>query len=141
MADSIDFQMSERRIMSSVLAALALLGLLMAAVGLYGLVAETVVDRTREFAVRMAIGAGTPAILMEVLRRSIVLAGVGIAVGIALSVGLSRAIRSLLFGVTEMEPWAYLTAAGLLAVIVVLASLAPAIRATRTNPVDVLRSE
>jgi ABC-type antimicrobial peptide transport system permease subunit len=62
-------------------------------------------------------------------------------VGIALSVGLSRAIRSQLFGVTPMEPWVYMTAAGLLAAIVVFASLAPAIRATRINPVEVLRAE
>jgi putative ABC transport system permease protein len=141
LADGIAFQMAGRRIISSVLGLLALLGLLMAAVGLYGLVAETVVDRRREFAVRIAIGAGPRSILAAVLRRAIVLAGIGIAVGIALSAGLSRAIRSQLFGVTEMEPWAYLGAAGLLTAIVVLASLAPAVRATRMNPVDVLRAE
>jgi ABC-type antimicrobial peptide transport system permease subunit len=71
----------------------------------------------------------------------VVLAGIGIAVGIALSAGLSRAMRSQLFGVTEMEPWACLSAAGLLAAIVILASLAPAVRATRMNPADVLRAE
>jgi predicted permease len=141
LAEGIEFQMAGRRIIASVLGVLALLGLLMAAVGLYGLVAETVVDRTREFAVRMAIGAGPRSILVAVLRRAAVLAGIGIAVGIALSAGLSRAIRSQLFGVTAMEPWAYLTAAGLLAAVVVLASLAPAVRATRMNPVDVLRAE
>jgi ABC-type antimicrobial peptide transport system permease subunit len=133
--------MAGRRIISGVLGFLAFLGLSMAGVGLYGLVAETVVDRARELAVRMAIGASRRSILFSVLRRAIVLAGIGIAMGTALSVGLSRAIRSQLFGVTELEPWAYLTAAGVLTAIVVVASLAPAIRATRMNPVDVLRSD
>jgi putative ABC transport system permease protein len=141
LAEGIEFQMAGQRIIASVLGLLASLGLLMAAVGLYGLVAETVVDRTREFAVRMAIGAGPRSILLAVLQRALVLAGIGIAVGIALAAGLARAIRSQLFGVTEMEPWAYLSAAGLLAAVVVLASLAPAVRATRMNPVDVLRAE
>lgn len=141
LVEGLEFQMAGRRIISAVLGFLALLGLLMAAVGLYGLVAETAVDRTREFAIRMAIGAGRRSILFAVLRRAVVLAGIGIAVGIALSVGLSRAIRSQLFGVTELEPWAYVTASGLLAAIVVLASLAPAIRATRMNPAEVLRAE
>ncbi|MEX2272271.1 MAG: ABC transporter permease [Vicinamibacterales bacterium] len=141
LTEGIEFQMAGRRIISSVLGLVALLGLLMAAVGLYGLVAETVVDRTREFAVRMAIGAGPRSILMAVLRQALVLAGIGIGVGIALSAGLSRTIRSQLFGVTEMAPWVYLSAAGLLAAIVVLASLAPAVRATRMNPVDVLRAD
>jgi predicted lysophospholipase L1 biosynthesis ABC-type transport system permease subunit len=141
LAEEIEFQMAGRRIISSVLGLLAMLGLMMAAVGLYGLVAETVVDRTRELAVRMAVGAGPRNILLSVLRRAVVLAGIGLAVGIALSAGLSRAIRSQLFGVTAMEPWAYLGAAGLLAAVVVVASLAPAVRATRMNPVDVLRAE
>jgi len=141
LAEVIESQMAGRRIISSVLGLLAMLGLMMAAVGLYGLVAETVVDRTREFAVRIAIGAGPRSILLAVWRDAIVLAGIGIAVGIALAAGLSRAMRSQLFGVTGMEPWAYLSAAGLLAAIVVLASLAPAVRATRMNPVDVLRAE
>jgi predicted permease len=141
LAEGIGVQLEGRRIISTVLGLLAGLGLLMAAVGLFGLVAETVVDRTREFAIRIAIGAGPRSILFAVLRRAVVLAGIGIAVGIALSVGLSRAIRSQLFGVTPMEPWVYMTAAGLLAAIVVFASLAPAIRATRINPVEVLRAE
>jgi putative ABC transport system permease protein len=141
MDDRFEGGMAERRIIGSVLGLLALLGLLMAAVGLYGLVAETVVDRTREFAVRMAIGAGSPAILLTVLRRAIVLAGLGIAVGSVLSAGLAGAIRSQLFGVTATEPWVYLGAAGLLAAVVVLASLGPAVRATRMNPADALHAE
>jgi predicted permease len=141
LAKSLGFQLAGRRIISSVLGALAVLGLVMAAVGLYGLVAETVVDRTREFAVRMAIGAGARSILLAVVRRAMVLAGIGIAAGLVLAGGVSRAIRNQLFGVTEMEPWVYLSAAGMLTAVAVLASLAPAVKASRMNPVDVLRGE
>ena len=141
LAEGIAFRMAGQRIISSVVGSLALLGLVMAAVGLYGLVAETVVDRTREFAIRIAIGAANRSILLTVLRRALVLAGIGIALGIPVSVAVSRAMRSQLFGISAIEPWAHLSAAGLLAAVVVLASLAPAVRATRMNPADVLRAE
>ena len=141
LAEAIEFQMAERRIVSIVLGFLAILGLVIAAVGLYGLVAETVVDRTREFAVRMAIGADWRSILLDVWRRALVLAAIGIVAGIALAAALSRAIRSQLFGVTEMAPWVYVGAAALLATIVLLASLAPAVRATRMNAADALRAD
>jgi putative ABC transport system permease protein len=117
------------------------MGLLMAAVGLYGLVAETVVDRAREFAIRTAIGAGPGRILLGVVRRAMRLALAGIIVGVALSIGLGQVLRSQLFGVTPLDPWVLLSAAGLLAAIVLMASLAPAIRATRVDPVEVLRAE
>lgn len=141
LADSLAFRVAGPRIVSRVLGFVAIVGLLMAAVGLYGLVAETVVDRTREFAVRLAIGAGPRRILLTVLRRSLVLAVIGIAAGLALAAAMSGAIRNQLFGVTALEPEVYVAAAGVLAVVVVLASLAPAMKATRTNPMDVLRAE
>jgi putative ABC transport system permease protein len=141
LGEQMGFLMSGRRLISSVLGFLAVLGLLLAGVGLYGLVSETVIDRTREFAVRMAIGASAPDIVRAVLRRSLWLAAFGIAAGIPMAVALSAAIRSQLFGVTVLEPLAYLSAAAVLAAIVVAASLAPAIRATRLNTVDVLRTD
>jgi predicted permease len=134
-------RMAGQRLISSVLGALAGMGLLMAAVGLYGLVAETVVDRAREFAIRTAIGAGPGRILLGVVRRAMRLALAGIIVGVALSIGLGQVLRSQLFGVTPLDPWVLLSAAGLLAAIVLMASLAPAIRATRVDPVEVLRAE
>ena len=139
--EALERGMAKERIISIVLAALALLGLLMAAVGLHGLVAETVVERTREFGLRMAIGADRRMIFAAVLRRAVVLAVGGIGVGLALAVALSRVLRSQLFGVTGLDPSVYLGAAGLLAAIVMLASLAPALAATRVNPVEALRAE
>jgi putative ABC transport system permease protein len=104
-------------------------------------VAETVVDRKREFAVRLALGAGARRVLLAVLRRAVVLAALGTAAGLALSLVLAGAIRNQLFGVMALEPSVYLSAAAALAVVVLLASLAPAVRAARTNPADVLRAE
>jgi predicted permease len=141
LATAIEFQIAGRRIISSVLGGLAAMGLLMAAVGLSGLVAETVVDRKREFAVRLALGAGARRVLLAVLRRAVVLAALGTAAGLALSLVLAGAIRNQLFGVMALEPSVYLSAAAALAVVVLLASLAPAVRAARTNPADVLRAE
>lgn len=141
LADAIEFELAGERIVSSVLASLAALGLLMAAVGLYGLVAETVVDRTHEFGIRMILGAEPQSILVTVMRRAMRLAAIGTAAGIALSAILSHALRSQLFGVTSAEPWVYASAAGVLAVTVLLASLAPAVRAVQVNPMDALRAE
>ena len=141
LAERIEFGLSGQRIVSSVLAVVAALGLLMAAVGLYGLVSETVVDRTRELAIRMVVGAEAPGILATVMRRAIRLAALGITAGIVLSAGLSYALRSQLFGVTTLEPWVYASAASVLAATVLLASLAPAVRAVSVNPIDALRYE
>jgi ABC-type antimicrobial peptide transport system permease subunit len=126
---------------SRVLGLLALLGLVMAAVGLHGLVAETVVERTREFGIRMAVGADRRTVFLAVLRQALALAFVGIAVGVALAAGLSQVLRSQLFGVSGFEPSIYLGAAALLAGVVVIASVVPALAATRVNPVEALRVE
>jgi putative ABC transport system permease protein len=141
LADAIEFALAGQRIISSVLASVAALGLLMAAVGLYGLVAETVVDRTRELAIRMIVGAEPRSIFVTVMRRAMSLAAMGTAAGIVLSAGLSQALRSQLFGVTTVEPWVYASVTSVLAATVLLASLAPAVRAVRVNPMDALRAE
>jgi ABC-type antimicrobial peptide transport system permease subunit len=141
LAEGIEFQMRGRRIISTVLGALALLGLALAAVGLYGLIAETVIDRKREFAIRIAVGADPGGLLFAVLRRTVLLASLGVVAGLMLSAALSYAIRGQLFGVTTGDPLAYMSAAGVLVAVAVLAGLAPAIRATGINPVDVLRGD
>ncbi|HUG80874.1 MAG TPA: ADOP family duplicated permease [Bryobacterales bacterium] len=141
LTEALEMRMAQELIISRVLAVLALLGLLMASVGLHGLVAETVVERTREFGLRMAIGADRRAIFAAVLRRTAMLAVSGIVVGLGLAFALSHVLKSQLFGVTSLDPLIYLSASGLLAGVVVLASLAPAFAATRVNPVEALRAE
>jgi putative ABC transport system permease protein len=141
LAQALEARMAEQQTISRVLALLALLGFLMAAVGLHGLVAETVVERTREFGIRMAVGASREVIFAAVIRHAARLAAIGMAAGLGLAAALSRALRSQLFGVTALEPSIYLGAAALLAGVVVFASLLPAIAATRVNPVEALRAE
>jgi predicted permease len=119
----------------------AVLALLLGVVGLYGVVAYSVSQRTREIGVRMALGAQRSAVHRLILKEAGLLAGFGIAVGLGLSIGASVAMKSLLFGV---RAWDISTLAGVAAVLgafALLASFIPARRAARVNPVEALRAE
>ncbi|MHB8817208.1 MAG: FtsX-like permease family protein, partial [Steroidobacteraceae bacterium] len=119
----------------------AVLALVLGVVGLYGVVAYSVSQRTREIGVRMALGAQRGAVHRMVLREASLLTAIGIAVGLALSVGASAAMGSLLFGVRAWD-WPTLAGVGsLLGVFALLASFIPARRAARVNPVEALRAE
>jgi putative ABC transport system permease protein len=118
----------------------ALSALLLAAVGVYGVVAEAVTSRTREIGLRMAVGAGRARILRQVLRESLVLADWGAALGLGGGLVLVNLLRSLLYQVTPFGPWAYLVAGPLLVAVVAVASLFPALRAARLDPVAALRA-
>jgi predicted permease len=117
------------------------LALLLAAIGLYGAVAYSAAQRTREFGIRIALGAQTPDVLRQVLREGILLALIGLAVGLVGAVTLTRVLRSQLFGVTPTDPLSFSVVSLLLLVVAVVASLVPAKRATRVDPMVALRSE
>jgi predicted permease len=117
------------------------LALVLAAVGLYGAVAYSAAQRTREFGVRIALGAQRPDVLRQVLREGLVLAIIGLSVGLAAAAALTRVLRSQLFGVTPTDPLSFALVALLLLVVAVTASLLPARRATRVDPMVALRSE
>jgi len=138
---SIDRSLREQRLFAWTLSLLGGLGFLLAAVGLYGLVSQIAVERSREFGIRLALGARRLDIVRLVFRSSLVIAAGGTATGLALAFFGSRAIKSMLFGVTNTEPWIYASAVVTLGFIVVLACVAPAFRATRVQPVEILRSE
>ena len=118
----------------------ALSALLLAAVGVYGVVAEAVTSRTREIGLRMAVGAARTRILRHVLRDALVLAGWGVALGLGGGVVVANLLRSVLYQVGPSDPWAYLVAGPLLVAVVALASLIPALRAARLDPMVALRS-
>ncbi|MBX6363871.1 MAG: ABC transporter permease [Gemmatimonadetes bacterium] len=129
------------RMISTLSAAFAALATLLAAVGLYGVLAYTVAQRTREFGVRMALGADSRRVRALVLRHVARMVAVGGAVGIAAALGIGRAARSLLFGLSGQDPVALGAAAVLLALVAAGAGYIPALRASRVQPAQALRYE
>lgn len=123
----------------TLLGGFAIIGLLLASAGIYGLVAYSVTQRTREFGIRMALGASRDRILRSVVKQGAVLAGAGVAVGLVAAAALTRLLQNFVYGVSTLDPLTFATVAILLVVVSVLASLVPALRAVRLNPVSALR--
>jgi putative ABC transport system permease protein len=117
----------------------SILALLLAAVGLYGVLAYSIAQRTREIGIRIALGAESGSILGLVVRQGLTIVGVGLAAGILGSMILTRLIQSLLYGVSDTDPIAFLTAVVVLGLAASLACLLPALRAIRVDPIIALR--
>jgi putative ABC transport system permease protein len=134
---------SERgpRMVANLVGGFAALALLLAAVGVYGVIAYAVSLRTREFGVRLALGARRGALIAQVMRSGLVLALYGIAIGTVIALALGRAVQDLLYQVQPHEPVILLSVAGLLGGTALLATLAPALRASRVDPMIALREE
>ena len=120
---------------------MALLGLILAVVGVYSVVSYAAAQRTHEIGIRMALGATPQDILRMVLRQSVVIVGVGLAVGVAAAFAGTRAIASFIVGVRPTDAATFVTVVVLLAVIALIACWIPARRATRVNPLVALRYE
>ena len=131
--------MRTERFQMALLAIFAAIGLLLAAAGIYGLIAYSVAQRTREIGIRMALGASRGRILLSVLRQGALLATIGVVLGSAAAAGATRTMKAFVFGVSTLDPATYMLVAGLLIVVAVVASLVPAMRALRLNPVAALR--
>jgi len=121
--------------------AFGILGLALAAVGVYGVVSFSVSQRTQELGLRTALGAQRSDVLKLVLRQGLGLALVGVSIGLALALALARAIRVVLYGVTSTDYVTLLLVSALLFAVAFVASYIPAFRATRLDPVDALRHE
>jgi predicted permease len=140
-AEVVAATLAPTRIGAALLAAFGSLALLLAAVGLYGVVAYSVSLRTREVGVRMALGARPRDVRSLVLRQGGRLALAGVGLGTLTAGFANRVLESLLYGVTPLDPLAYAAAAGLLLLVAAAANLVPALAAARIDPLRALRSE
>jgi predicted permease len=141
MEDIVSGSVSQRRFQLSVIAMFAIVGLLLASVGIYGVVAYSVASRTSEVGIRMALGAKAGAIRGLVVRQGLLPLVPGLAAGILGSFGTERLVNSLLYGISPRDPLTIGGVAVLLTLVALAASYLPARRATRINPVSALRYE
>lgn len=116
-----------------------LLGMLLASVGIYGVMAYMVAQRTSEIGIRMALGAQPRDVLRLVVGQGMRLVVTGIVLGVACSLALSRLMSSLLFEISPTDPMTFVTVSGVLAAVALLAGWLPALRASRIDPVLALR--
>jgi predicted permease len=123
------------------LGALAALALVLAAVGLYGVIAHLVSQQTREIGVRMALGASRFTVIGLFLRQALLLVAVGVVVGAAGAFGLTRVLRTLLTGISTNDPWVFALAPAVMFVVAVIAALRPALRAAAVDPARALRAD
>ena len=130
-----------RRLSTWMLGIFAALALLLASVGIYGLVSYTVTQRTREIGLRVALGAGPSDVLRGVVQRALAVALIGAAIGLPAAFAVAGLMRGLLYGIAATDPWAFAGAAILLALVTAVASYIPARRAMRIDPTVALRYE
>jgi hypothetical protein len=123
------------------LAIAAGVALALGAIGIYGVISYVVSQRTRELGVRLALGADPGSVRQMVLKQGLVLAGAGVAIGLAAAVGLTRLMEALLFGVDPIDPITYGLVAVCLTAVALLASYLPARRAARVDPIVAIRLE
>lgn len=122
-------------------AALAVIALILASIGVYGVINYSVTQRTREIGIRMALGAQLPNVRGLVVKQGLKLAGMGILTGIPAAYGLMRLMSSLLFGISPSDPVTFIGIALVMAVVELLASYFPARKATKVDPMIALRCE
>jgi putative ABC transport system permease protein len=141
MREVLDAELTSRNTQITLVGSFAALALVLASVGLYGVLSYTVAQRTAEIGLRLALGAQASAVVRTVIRNALVLAAAGIALGVAGAFGVTRFLGSFLFGVNPMDPLTLAAVAVLLVAVTIIASWVPARRAAGVNPVSALRSE
>jgi ABC-type antimicrobial peptide transport system permease subunit len=129
------------RLRMTLLSAFALVAAFLAMIGVYGVMALTVAQRTQEIGVRMALGAARTRVIGEVLARGFRMTGLGIVIGVGGSVAATRVLSTMLFGVSAYDPLTYTAVTGSLVLVAALACYLPAHRASRVDPLEAIRAE
>jgi predicted permease len=140
-AQQIERRNSQERLFAQLSGFFGVAALMLACVGLYGLMSYLVLQRTGEIGLRLALGAVPAQVLRMVLHESFALVAIGVVVGLAVAYGVHRFVESMLFGLTAADPLTYAVVAGVLIAVTLLASLRPARRAARVDPMTALRAE
>jgi putative ABC transport system permease protein len=137
----LDEEVASRQVQTTLLGGFAALALILACIGIYGVLAYVVTQRTSEIGLRVALGADARSVFLAVARQGMSLAGIGIVLGIAASLALSSLLQSLLFDVKPTDPLTYLSASAIFALVALLACYIPARRAAKVDPLVALRYE
>jgi ABC-type antimicrobial peptide transport system permease subunit len=140
-SEQIERSLFQERLIARLSSFFGALSLLLACVGLYGLLSYEVTQRTREIGIRMALGARPPDVLRIVVRQGVGLSAVGAIIGILVALGATRYLASLLYGVRPFDPPTFLAVALLLSLVALAACYIPARRASRVDPLVALRYE
>ncbi len=141
MDDAISAATSRPRFLTLILGMFSVLALLLATVGIYGVISYSVEQRMSEFGIRMALGAEPRRLLIQVIGQGLALGLIGILLGVGGAVLLTRSLEGLLFGVSRFDPASFILTAAILIAATIAASFLPALRAMRTEPVQALRYE
>ena len=141
MTDRIHDSLAERRLVLTLVAAFGGAALLLVALGVYGVTASTVAQRTRELGIRVALGANRGAVVWSVLSEPTRLVGTGLAIGLAGTFAAGRVVERLLYGVRPTDPVTLVAVAFVLLVVALIAGYVPARRATRVDPITALRAD
>jgi putative ABC transport system permease protein len=141
MQDLLDESVAQPRFRTLLLSGFGALALLLAAVGIYGVIAYSVTQRTQEIGIRMALGAQRGDVLRMVMRLGAMLTLVGLCIGLVGSTGVARALSRFLFGISAEDPLTFFLGVAVLAAVAMAATLIPALRATRIDPLVALRYE
>ncbi len=141
LADVVSNGVAGPRLSATLVGAFSMLALFLAAVGLYGVITFSVLQRTREFGIRSALGAGRGDILRLVLGQGTLLIAIGLGLGLVLALASGRIMKAQLFGIAANDPVTLAGTAALLAVVAMIAAALPAVRATRVDPLVALREE
>lgn len=141
MSEVVASSAAERRFVLALFEMFAAIGIVLAALGMYGVLSASVTERVREIGLREALGATPGQIVTMIVRQGLGLAGAGAIIGVALSIAGSRVLASQLFGISAEDPLTYVTVLGVLMLVALVACAAPAVRAARVDPMVSLRAD